>query len=931
MTEGTESEVEGMGPKQRERLRFDWSEVSEPVLRRLLEAAYEMAHEDNASIEELDKAGLERQARRVYGSPPSYKKLDAHDGWRVIRQFWLSREATLDELRTLAAWVRRGLAVDDRDPTARTRNQLVEFFNARRLTANFTRNLHNAFKAAHRTKQATRSGSSSMTVDDLAGPVELVGQNSTGRHVPYAHQLAASRRIEALLEDQVKGQRRGLLVMPTGAGKTATVVGSLVPWLAADRSRRVLWLAHQRELLIQARIAFERAALVQKPEFLRVLRIITSGGSTTSTLGDSDLSVALVTWQTLHAQQADQRTRRLRAYLMRPTAVVIDEAHHAAAPAYQAILKTVLASEGVVVIGMTATPWPSSRGAGAVLRSTFPTDLYSATVEQMYEAGVLATPVIYSIDTKSIIDLTPAEKRLVGGDLPQAVLRKLKTPARNQSVVDTWLGQRDKWGKTLLFATDIGHADTLADLLEASSGGPRVKALHSRIEEPRHDVLSWFEREKGPCVLVSVGMLTEGVDLPDANTAFLARPTASRILMRQMIGRVLRGKNAGGSETANLVYFRDEWVNFDEVIEPGELPDINPDVTVVSDWGTQLHRLPPILDENGTGPIAADVLAQIERMYSERTRAIPVDPTLIGVRLIGYYQLDVANIPVFDHQREGYDELISSVLRGDSFQGKPALRLFDDGPPPYPTIRAVNMVIDYVRTYETAPTFREIRASLSPREVALELRRLPAMTVGERERWLEERYEAGLARFAYESFEYFEEAVDRERRELAFADRHVRSGGSIEFIPERPSRPSERLGKSTRDLPDKSTVLAKLREALVEEPEVLSRLDVSDVPIWQWSDRPLRSAWAYWTMPTTGKSRGRPRIRVNRLLRAPRTQVSEELILFLLYHEMLHHLLPGQGHDAEFRRLESRWPDADALDREIDTLAGRFELGTKSR
>jgi predicted metal-dependent hydrolase len=42
--------------------------------------------------------------------------------------------------------------------------------------------------------------------------------------------------------------------------------------------------------------------------------------------------------------------------------------------------------------------------------------------------------------------------------------------------------------------------------------------------------------------------------------------------------------------------------------------------------------------------------------------------------------------------------------------------------------------------------------------------------------------------------------------------------------------------------------------------------------------------------------------------------VPDALLEYLLYHELLHHLLPGEGHDAEFNELEARWPDRDALD-----------------
>jgi predicted metal-dependent hydrolase len=76
-----------------------------------------------------------------------------------------------------------------------------------------------------------------------------------------------------------------------------------------------------------------------------------------------------------------------------------------------------------------------------------------------------------------------------------------------------------------------------------------------------------------------------------------------------------------------------------------------------------------------------------------------------------------------------------------------------------------------------------------------------------------------------------------------------------------------------------------------------------------------------------GSTRGRPEIRINKQLQAPTTQIADELLEYLLWHELCHHVLPGRGHDAEFRRLESLWPDFARLDHELDTLHERFNLG----
>ncbi len=89
-------------------------------------------------------------------------------------------------------------------------------------------------------------------------------------------------------------------------------------------------------------------------------------------------------------------------------------------------------------------------------------------------------------------------------------------------------------------------------------------------------------------------------------------------------------------------------------------------------------------------------------------------------------------------------------------------------------------------------------------------------------------------------------------------------------------------------------------------------------------------SFAHWSRKQTGKGAGRETIRVNRLLQAPKRQVGEEILEFLVYHELLHHLLPGNGHDSYFRELEARWPGYENCNRFLDTLHEQFDTRPES-
>lgn len=901
--------------------RFDWAAVSVPTSRALLRAAYGTDADLAGRIDAWTPEQLAAKLRSVYGSPPQLAKLEHWAAWQVLHERWALREASKEQLATLVSYAMAGLPLSERVDARSTLTNLREFVAGRRLTHAFKTNLRAAFIRAHkRASPALSSGGASRSMP--RGPVQLQGTAAPLRREPYPHQLEARHALDALMARGNIHERSGLIVLPTGAGKTSTVVDWLVPRMASDSGLRVLWLAHQRELLEQASHAFEAAAARENDGFARKLRVI----SAISTLAETDLDVALATWQSLNHSWERNRAR-VQGFLSRPTVVVIDEAHHAAAPAYQRILADVRKRPGVAVLGLTATPWPSGEGAGRRLRSTFPVDVLTRTPEQMHKQGILATPVFHTVDTGQHLELTDAELAMSRIDLTPTVLKQLVNDARDDLLVSTWHARRSHWGKTLVFATGIDHADRLGEKFEAA--GVRVRVAHSTSAVHVSQGLAWFRKMRTPAVLVSVGMLTEGVDVPDARTAFLARPTTSRILMRQMIGRVLRGERAGGEATGHIVYFRDQWMNFDEVIEPGELPGFGGSVATTTSSGTE-HRLPPVLDSAGN-EIGEDVLAQIRRMYSARLACLPLDPVTTETVLAGYYALDDLHVPVMEHQRDTYQAVVDRALAGTTFTGNPALSMFDSDPPPYPTERAVRAVINHVKVYDSAPVFVPIKAQVSSMQIARRLRDAPAMDDGQRDEWLRVEFESSLARLAYESFEHFEEAVDRDLREIRRSHRGRRLNPEM-LEPRRPHQKLPKLTRSTtRKLPTSRSIATAMQLHLAGEA-VLERLDVSDLPEPDWTARVgsknWPAAWAYWSMKNTGQLRGQGVIRVHRALRAPRSQVSDEVLEFLVFHEMLHHLLPGQGHSAEFRRLERLWPDADLLDLQLDTLHERFRLPT---
>lgn len=120
--------------------------------------------------------------------------------------------------------------------------------------------------------------------------------------------------------------------------------------------------------------------------------------------------------------------------------------------------------------------------------------------------------------------------------------------------------------QTIVFAINVIHAIQLTGVFRNAGiradyvvSGVRVSATGVVIKESDNEEKLEAYRKGELQVLISVNILTEGVDLPATKTVFLTRPTVSAVLMTQMVGRALRGKKAGGTADAYIVCFIDDW------------------------------------------------------------------------------------------------------------------------------------------------------------------------------------------------------------------------------------------------------------------------------------------------------------------------------------------------------------------------------------
>lgn len=211
--------------------------------------------------------------------------------------------------------------------------------------------------------------------------------------------------------------------------------------------------------------------------------------------------------------------------------LVVDEAHHAVAP----ILKRVIQYYNTdFTIGLTAT---DQRPDKKKLETVFGTYSTSLSLKEAMEKGIVAKANVYRIETN--IDLSKV--RFNGKDYVNADLEKrIRVTSRNELIVDV-LKEYFTTGEAslrqgVIFCVNVAHANEMARLL--NKAGIVASSYTGQTKKPE-SVMEDFKNKKIR-FLCTCNMISEGWDYPELGILVMARPTLSKVLYLQQIGRGLR-------------------------------------------------------------------------------------------------------------------------------------------------------------------------------------------------------------------------------------------------------------------------------------------------------------------------------------------------------------------------------------------------------
>ncbi len=318
---------------------------------------------------------------------------------------------------------------------------------------------------------------------------------------------------DAIMRDW-DAHRSTLLVLATGCGKTFTASEVIRRRKGAGR---VLWIAHREELITQGKEAIEAhtglTCGIEKAE---------QRASVHGFFGVDEVVVASV--QTLQGRRLERFGRDHFGTL------IVDEAHHATARSYRAILEHF---EGAKVLGLTATP---DRGDAVGLGNVFESVAYRYEIRRAIREGYLC-PIAQKLVECADLDLS--DVRTVAGDLNQGELERAMTIDAVLHQVAGPLVREAGDRPTIVFTVSVAQAHALVDVL-AGYTQARVRAIDgTTVPELRRRYLAEFAAGETQ-FMINCGVLTEGFDAPRTACIAVARPTKSRALYTQMIGRGTR-------------------------------------------------------------------------------------------------------------------------------------------------------------------------------------------------------------------------------------------------------------------------------------------------------------------------------------------------------------------------------------------------------
>jgi type I restriction enzyme R subunit len=443
-----------------------------------------------------------------------------------------------------------------------------------------------------------------MLTRDLDAQLAALDQ-LTQNERPRPYQVDATAAIEHAIRE---GKRKMLVTMATGTGKTLMTVDEAYRLMKSGVARRVLFLVDRRALAAQTVRAFASYEAEPGLKFDKIYpvysqrfqqadigdepfdpSVMPNSLLTAPKLGDAFVYISTIQRMTMNlfggekalsidGESVDADVDKLEIPIHAFDLIVADECHRGYSARDQAIWRETLDYFDAIKIGLTATPAAHTMAyfENLAYRYDYTTavndgylvdydvvrvrsdvrinGVFLAEGEQVDQVNPeTGSKQLDLLDDERAFDASAVERDITAPDSNRRILTELKQYA------DAHRAEHGRFPKTLIFAAnDLPHTSHSDQLVEQAreifnEGDAFVTKITGRVDRPLQRIREFRNRAK-PGIVVTVDLLTTGVDIPDLEFLVLLRPVKSRILFEQMLGRGTRlGDKA--TDKAHFVVF----------------------------------------------------------------------------------------------------------------------------------------------------------------------------------------------------------------------------------------------------------------------------------------------------------------------------------------------------------------------------------------